>query len=102
MNPYTGMLFLDGHIVDPELARVLVEPAPPAEAGSTDKDRCEAGSVHHGALASICGGVALSPFRLSTLQGGEGGVESCPGTHRRTHFRFVGAVVAPGVSRLAL
>ncbi|MDQ2701667.1 MAG: hypothetical protein M3Y70_02390 [Pseudomonadota bacterium] len=64
MNPYAGMLFLEGHIVEPELARSLAGPvAADEEQNAPDPHRCEAGSFHQGAIASICGSASLSPFR---------------------------------------
>lgn len=65
MSPYAGMLFLDGHIVEPELAQSLAGPTTPPEEerDPADGDRCESRVFHRGAIASICGGAALSPFR---------------------------------------
>ena len=70
MSAYTGMLFLHGHIADPGLARSLVaaadarqtaparEPVLPAPGHGEHPRACR-----QGAIASVCGAAALSPFR---------------------------------------
>ena len=64
MNPYAGMLFLEGHLVDPELAKSLAGPAPEADdEGGTERAGCERPVLRAGAIVSVCGGAALSPFR---------------------------------------
>ena len=71
MGAYTGMLFLHGHIADPALARSLTadspaarSPMPPREPGHPSPGRSELSRVcRRGAIASVCGATALSPFR---------------------------------------
>lgn len=64
MNPYAGMLFLEGHLVDPELARSLAGPEPEADdSAGTGQAPCEQPGLRPGAIVSVCGGVALSLFR---------------------------------------
>ena len=70
MGAYTGMLFLHGHIADPALARSLAaespapQPVPAREPGHPSPRPDErALACRHGAIASVCGATALSPFR---------------------------------------
>ena len=70
MGLYTGMLFLDGHIAQPELARSLAAEAHASPSvTSREAGRRSSGQPGHpevcrrGALASVCGATTLSPFR---------------------------------------
>ena len=69
MSIYTELLFLHGHVVQPELARSLAGvPEPSAQAreepGRRPRQHGEVPAVcRHGAIDAVCGATALSPFR---------------------------------------
>ena len=68
MSIYTELLFLHGHVVQPELARSLAGAPEPSgreqEPGRGPRQRGEAAAVcRRGAIATVCGATALSPFR---------------------------------------
>lgn len=71
MNIYTGLLFQQGHIQDPELALSLAKEDRPAKAKSAGEagrssgaERRERGpSFKRGAIFAVCCSTALSPFR---------------------------------------
>lgn len=70
MNIYTGLLFQQGYIQDPELALSLAKEDQPAKAESASRTerpsraaRPERGpSFRRGAIFAVCS-TALSPFR---------------------------------------
>ena len=70
MNLYTGLLFLDGHIADPKLARSLAGEAGHPRSAGPDGRRKRADKRppvpqvrRRRAVASVCGALSLSPFR---------------------------------------
>ena len=70
MNLYTGLLFLDGHIADPKLARSLAGDVDSSPSMPPDRRREPVARPPavprvscRGAVASVCGAVSLSPFR---------------------------------------
>jgi len=67
MNFYAGLLFLEGHIADPKLARALAGPADRARPATRQpplRKCCDQPKVsRHGAIVSVCCAGALSPFR---------------------------------------
>jgi hypothetical protein len=70
MGAYTGLLFLQGHIADTALALSLAAevpagaPASSREPGSSPSRPSEPSRVcRRGAILSVCGATALSPFR---------------------------------------
>ena len=69
MGVYTGLLFLDGHVAQPELARSLASAssAPPAPSPGADRrvtgEQGVPGVYRRGAIVSVCGAATLSPFR---------------------------------------
>ena len=71
MNIYTGLLFQQGYIQDPQLALSLADEDRPANAESQSRAersnraaRPERGpSFKRGAIFAVCCSTALSPFR---------------------------------------
>jgi len=71
MNLFTGLLFNQGHIHDPELAMSLAgvevdatrEQARKRERDARLERRRRRASFHNHAVSSVCGTTALSPFR---------------------------------------
>ena len=69
MNIYSGLLFLEGHVANPDLMRSLAGEAvgqampatamPPAPAAAHDQPM----ACRRGAIATVCGALSLSPFR---------------------------------------
>jgi len=71
MNLYTGLLFQQGYIQDPQLAQSLADKTDPGERVRADRQANEMrppaqperrASFRRGAIFSICS-TALSPFR---------------------------------------
>lgn len=69
MNIYSGLLFLEGHVANPELMRSLagaaVGQAVSPSAGTPAPAAAPASPMacRHGAIATVCGALSLSPFR---------------------------------------
>lgn len=68
MSTYTELLFLHGHVAQPELARSLAGgPGPSGQEREPGSRPAQPGKVpavcRSGAVAVVCGATALSPFR---------------------------------------
>lgn len=69
MNIYTGLLFQQGYIQDPELAVSLAGEEAEAKTAEQEGERARTrerkprASFHSHAVSMVCGTTALSPFR---------------------------------------